>query len=303
VILVTGASGTVGARLVRGLVEQGRQVKALVLPDDPFRQRLDGIACQVVTGDITRPESLAGLCTEVRCVYHLAAVLLSNDPQVFERVNVQGTRNVLAAAGSAGVGHFIYVSSASVVYPRPTPYSHSKLMAERLVLAQRGMHFTIVRPTLVYERQGGEEFLRFQRYLRAFPVVPFIGPGRAMKRPVYAGDLMDGLLRLAENPKAFDQTYHFSGGEAVSIAELARLILAQHGSRKRFVHLPVAMCETLAMVLSWVSDNPWLTCSAIAGVTQDADLDNAQARRDLDYHPIGIRAGLERCRSGLDTGG
>jgi NADH dehydrogenase len=267
------------------------------MSDDPFAQRLEGLDCQVVCGDITRAESLAGLFDGVQTVYHLAAVLLSNDPSVFERVNVQGTSNVLAAAESAGVEHFIYVSSASVVYPRPTPYSHSKLKCEHLVLKQRRMRYTIVRPTLVYDRDGGEEFIRFLDYLRAFPVVPFIGPGRAMKSPVYVDDLMNGLLKLARNPKAFDKIYNFSGGEKISIADLARLMLQHQGIRKRFLYLPVGLCEALADLMSLVSDQPALTRSAIAGVTQDADLDNGLARRDLGYAPVGVREGLRRCFS------
>ena len=125
-ILVSGAAGTVGSRLVRGLLEQGHKVRGLVLPEDPLRSRLEDLDCRIVEGDITDRKSLAGAFEGVDLVYHLAAVILSHDPKVFEQVNVVGTRNMLQAAGEAGVGRFIYVSSASVVYPNSTPYSRSK---------------------------------------------------------------------------------------------------------------------------------------------------------------------------------
>ena len=95
--------------------------------------------------------------------------------------------------------HFVYVSSASVVYPRLTPYGRAKLDAEKLVADERRFAHTIVRPTLVYDETGGQEFMLFRRYLRRFPVVPFIGPGSARKRPVFSEDVVDGLVRIVGN--------------------------------------------------------------------------------------------------------
>jgi len=294
-ILVTGATGTVGARLVHGLLERGHRVRGLVLPGDPFRERLAGLDCEIVEGDITRADTLAGVCQEVDTVYHLAAVILSGDPAVFERVNTEGTRNMLAEAAAAGVEHFIYVSSASVVYPWSTAYSRSKRECERLVRARRNMSATIVRPTLVYERDGGQEFELFMRYLKMFPVVPFIGDGRALKNPVHADDLMAGLLSLAGCRQSHGKTYSFCGGEEISIGQLARLMLEQQGRRKSFVHLPVWFCKAIALASGLVMKNPPLTLSAIAGITQNANLDSSSARQDLGYSPVGVREGLPRC--------
>src|SRR6185436_1273261 len=114
-VLVTGAAGVMGARLVRGLVEAGWRVRALVLPGDPLRARLEalGPACEIREGDVSDPFSLGGLCEGVDTVYHLAAVIIAHDDTVFERVNRDGTTNVVAEARAAGVRHFIYVSSAS----------------------------------------------------------------------------------------------------------------------------------------------------------------------------------------------
>ena len=135
--------------------------------------------------------------------------------------------------------HFVYVSSASVTYPRRTRYAESKLAGEALVKAERRFAHTIVRPTLVYEDNGGQEFLLFQHYLERFPVVPFIGDGRARKRPVQAQDIVEGLAAIAGNPRSHGQTYNFSGADSVSIRELADLMLARRGQRRRFLHLPV----------------------------------------------------------------
>jgi nucleoside-diphosphate-sugar epimerase len=292
--LVTGAAGVMGARLTARLRKAGWQVRALVLPGDPLRARVEALGCEVREGDVSDAGSLGGVCDGVELVYHLAAVIIAHDPTVFQRVNRDGTAHLLAEARRAGVPHFVYVSSASVVYPRRTRYAESKLEAEQLVKGS-GLAYTIVRPTLVYEQGGGQELMMFLAYLRRFPVVPFIGAGRAKKRPVWSEDIVDGLVRLANAKVAHGKTYNFSGAEALSMRDLAELLLLHHDKPRPFLHLPVWACRALAAVLALFMKRPPLTSSAIAGIVNDADLDPTEAMTDLGYAPLGVRAGFQRC--------
>jgi nucleoside-diphosphate-sugar epimerase len=292
--LVTGAAGVMGARLTARLRAGGWRVRALVLPGDPLRARVDALGCDVREGDVSDATSLAGICEGVDVVYHLAAVIIAHDPRVFQRVNRDGTANVVAEAHKSGVSQLVYVSSASVVYPRRTRYAESKLEAERIVQAS-GLPYTIVRPTLVYEQGGGQELMMFLAYLRRFPIVPFIGAGKALKRPVWSEDIVDGLLKLANLPKAHGKTYNFSGSEAITMRELADLLLLHHDRPRPFVHLPVWLCRALAAVLARVMKRPPLTSSAIAGIVNDANLDPAEAILDLGYAPRGVRDGFRHC--------
>jgi nucleoside-diphosphate-sugar epimerase len=294
VVLVTGAAGVMGARMCAGLRRAGFEVRALVLPGDPLRSRLDGLGCTLLEGNVADAESLRAACDGVDLVYHLAAVIISHDPGVFERVNHQGTANVVAEAKRSGVRHFVYVSSASVTYPKRTRYAESKLAAEEVVRGS-GVPFTIVRPTLVYEQGGGQEIMMFLDYLRRFPIVPFIGTGAALKRPVWSEDVVDGLLRLAGASVALGKTYNFSGGEPISMRELAELLLAHHDHPRSFVSIPVWACRALAVVLGACMKRPPLTASAIAGVVNDANLDPSEAMHDLGYAPLGVRAGFRMC--------
>ncbi len=291
-ILVSGAAGVLGSRLVHKLAASGHSVRALVKPGDPCVHRLDGVRCDIREGDIEHAATLAGAFDGIDTVYHLAAVILSPDATVFERVNRNGTAHMVAGAAAAGVKHFVYVSSASVTYPRRTRYAESKLAGEALVKAERRFVHTIVRPTLVYEDNGGQEFLLFQQYLERFPVIPFIGDGRARKRPVHAQDIVEGLAAIAGNPRSHGQTYNFSGADSVSIRELAELMLARRGQRRRFLHLPVSLCQAAALALGAVMKDPPLSLQAIAGLVNDADLPPDAAIRDLGYRPIGVREGL-----------
>ena len=292
--LVTGAAGVMGARLVKRLRQAGWRVRALVLPADPLRDRISSLGCELWQGDVSDAGSLRDICAGVDSVYHLAAVIISNDASVFTRVNRDGTAHLVAEAARSRVPHFVYVSSASVVYPRRTAYAESKLQAERIV-KDSGLAYTIVRPTLVYEQGGGQELMLFLNYLRRFPIVPFIGGGAAVKRPVWSEDIVDGLLRLAGAPIAYGKTYNFSGAEPISMLALAKLLLQHHDRPRPFLHLPVWLCRALARVLGVLTARPPLTLSAIAGVVNDADLDPALAMQELGYAPLGVRAGFLRC--------
>ncbi len=292
-IFVTGGAGVMGARFVKDLAAAGHQVRALTLPGDPNAARLEGVNAEIVFGDIARSETLAGLFEGVETVFHLAGVILSSDPTIFRRVNTEGTRNVVEAAQRAGVRHFVFISSTSAIDPI-SEYALSKADAEEIVRSASPMAWTIVRPTLAYERGGGLEFMGFLESLLRYPVVPFVGRGLARKNPVFVEDIGRGLLAIANNPKSHGKTYNFSGGEEISIRDLAKLMLRHQGVSKPFVYIPLPVCRAAAFLMEKTMKNPPLTRYAISRIEQDAAPDNSEARRDLGYDPIGVREGMER---------
>jgi dihydroflavonol-4-reductase len=165
--LVTGGTGFVGAHIVRTLLEAGRPVRCLVRAGSR-RDNLDGLGVEIATGDVTSPPSLARVMKGITTVYHAAADyrLWSKDPRVLQRVNVEGTDNVLRAAAEAGVSRIVYTSSVAALglaadggaadettdVERARVIGHykkSKYDAERVALqwAARGHPVVIVNPS------------------------------------------------------------------------------------------------------------------------------------------------------------
>jgi len=295
-ILITGGTGVMGTALVQRLRAKGRPVRVLALAGDRGAAGVETLGAEARSGDVSRVEDVAGACDGVETVYHLAAVIVAFDDAVYQRVNVGGTANVVAEARRAGVKHFVHVSSASVVYPKTTAYSRSKREAERIV-RESGIGYTIVRPTLVYDdRRGAQEFDDFLAYLRRFPVVPFIGSGRARKRPVHASDVVAGLTAIEGNGKAIGKVYNLSGREVITMRAFARLCLRLLGQeRKPVVALPVWFCHAASWLMGVAMTRPPLRWPVIAGVTQDADLDPSEACRDLGYAPSRVSERLPSC--------
>lgn len=166
-ILVTGATGFVGAAVARQLAEAGEEVRVLARPSSN-RRNLEGLDAEVVNGDLTDPASLAKAVKGCRGVFHVAADyrLWVRDPHTMFAINVEGTRTLLLAAAEAGTQRIVYTSSvATLGIPRGRPgdertqvdyadmigpYKQSKFRAEAEVqrlFAERGIPAVIVNPS------------------------------------------------------------------------------------------------------------------------------------------------------------
>lgn len=306
-ILVTGGTGVMGRRLLAQLMAKGHEVRVMALPGDPNLGATRKMGAEVVEADVADAASLVGVCQDVHTVYHLAAVILApGREEIFTRVNVNGTRHILAEAKKNGVTHFVHISSASVVYPHPNAYSLSKRLAESLV-KESGLNWTIVRPTLAYEDNGAAEFMHYVAFLKRFPVVPLIGGGRALKSPVHVEDIIQGLVGLFGQRNVFGKVYNFSGGSALSLRKMSELLLEWMGCPVRFITLPIGLCRAgarLVRLLSpWLFREPLLTWQTISGVTQDANLDNTWARQDFGYSPRPFEEGIRTLHSLKKAGG
>jgi nucleoside-diphosphate-sugar epimerase len=296
-ILVTGGAGMMGRRLASALRARGHRTRVLCLPGDAAAEPLREKNVEIAFGDVTRAETLAPALQGVETVYHLAALILSpGDAESLRRVNAEGTRNVAAAAEAAGADHFILVSSVSVLYPWSNAYAQSKRAAESHLRATRIPHVTVVRPSLAYEDGGSVEFMRFVAHIRRPGPVLLPGGGRARKSPVHVDDLVEGFLALAGNPKAYGKTYHFTGGETITLRAMAQALLAHMGCRKPILGVPVWLCFFAALsATAWArltGRRNLLTVQSLTGLVQDAAPEDPSVREDLGYNPRPFREGL-----------
>jgi len=301
IVLITGATGFIGSKLVRRLCESGYRVRAMVIDNDLLRYKLDGLNCEIVKADITEPATLQPCLEGVKTVFHLAAVLVSGNKELFHKINYQGTDNLVNASINAGVEHFVYISAAAAAYAKRTTYGKSKLKAESLMKRPGKTKFTIIRPTLLCGVDGGQEFNLYVNYLRQFPlIVPIIGMGKARKRPVWVEDVVDGLGMVIDKPVTYGKTYNFSGGIDMSMWEYTRFICQTFRINKTLVGIPVWFCNSIAAIIAPFVKNPLLNKDTILGVTMDANFDFAEARQDIGYHPIDTEERLRKVFASKD---
>jgi uncharacterized protein YbjT (DUF2867 family) len=245
-VLVTGGTGFIGPHVVHTL--RAREIPVRALVRNPSRAtRLAAWGAELVGGDVTDPASLLAACKGVDAVVHLVAIIKGR-PEDFERVMVEGTRNVVAAAESAGVQRFVLASALGLDERSKdaVPYYAAKWEMERAVRESRLDH-VIFRPSFVFGREGGvlPTFIRLARFA---PVTPVIGSGRQRLQPIWVEDLAEYYARAIDDPAATNRTFELGGPDAVSWNEFWDRLKRTLGVRRPSVHVPVGLMRTQATV-------------------------------------------------------
>jgi uncharacterized protein YbjT (DUF2867 family) len=216
-VLVTGGTGVIGAAAVRALVEREHTVRLLSRhAEDDARAYAHGVEPHV--GDVTDAASVHGSADGCDAVLHLVGIVDEDPPHVtFERVNVGGTRLVLAEAERAGVGRFVYVSSLGAERGA-SPYHVSKARGEEVV---RGgsCEWVVVRPGNVYG-PGDEVISLLLKMVRTLPVVPVIAGGEQEFQPLWAGDVARALVAAVERADLAGETLDLAGPDRTSMNDL-----------------------------------------------------------------------------------
>ena len=221
-VLLTGASGFIGAHTVRALSEAGHAVRALVRPTSD-RSGLADLPVEYAVGDLIG-SGLATACAGMDAVVHLAGLTRARNEAHFMRVNGEGTALLAEAAANVGVRQFMYVSSIAAHGPavrdqprdpsepaRPvSPYGRSKAAGETATLAQaERMVVQVLRPPAVYgPRDNG--LLPFFRMAR-WRVVPVMGRGENCLSLIHVQDLAESIKALLESEPTTTGCFHTTG--------------------------------------------------------------------------------------------
>lgn len=269
-ILVTGASGFLGASLVRHLASsEAFSVRAPVRnPRISFPASVEVLPIADLDASTNWQQALPG----VEVVVHASARVhvmneAAQDPLVeFRKVNVEGTLNLARQAAAAGVRRFIFISSIKVNgegtspgkpfsaedAPAPVdPYGISKLEAEQGLYAlgaSTGMEVVIIRPVLVYGPGVKANFLSMMRWLSKGIPLPF-GAIHNRRSLVAIDNLISLIVVCIDHPRAANQTFLVGDGEDVSTTDLLRKLASALGKPARLLPIPSGLMQGAAALL------------------------------------------------------
>ncbi len=275
-VLVTGATGYLGRRLVLRLLASGRAVRALVrggAEAAAAHPHLAGV--EIAAGDLGDAAACRRAAEGVDTVIHLVGIIMERGRATFEAVHVEGTRTLVEAARGAGVRRLLYVSALGARADAPTAYWRTKARAEELVRGS-GLAWLVLRPSLVLARDG--EFYAVLRQLTAFPLVPVLGPGTSRLAPVRADDLAAIEVAALDHPEAWGRAHEVVGPEAVAFNELLRRVARGRGRKVMLVHVPLALARPLVSLLAAVLPSPPITPGQLAMLEEDSVADPADLK-------------------------
>jgi len=305
--LLTGATGTVGSALLERMLREGRRVRCLVRDS---RQLAQPPNVEVVTGSIDDAAVVDRAVSGCTMVFHLAGVpqQWTNDPSIYTRANVDGTRVLLDAALRHGVARFLYAGTQDTLDqsrnpfdesttncdPHPSPYEQSKIDAQRLVdaAAAKGLHTCSLYLVAVFgaspARIGGVNKLIHGLVTGSVPMLP---PGGIPL--LYDRDAADAFLRA--EAKAAPDSHYLASSAYARVDELAQKVMRITGGKT-----PQSMPPVAARVFAAVGDMvsvltrraPQLSRVDLRAFRNPGRPSTAKLRAELGWQPTDLDAAL-----------
>lgn len=329
--VVTGGSGFVGRHLVDALAARGDRVRVVDLAA-PHRDDVEHVRADITDGAAITL-AMAGADT----VFHNASVVHTkqNQKDFVWRVNLEGTRNVMAGCRAGQVAKLVYVSSGSVVYEgkdiengdeslpyssiSQAPYADSKIAAEKEVLAhdgEGGVSTIALRPHVIFGPHDGRFLPAVIAHSKAGRLRYQIGRGTWLSDYTYVDNLVDALLladeKLAPGAPCSGQAYFITNGEPMPFWDFVKKVVARLGLPPIRAKIPHQLVYGIAAVKEGldtlrggtISPEDGLTRFAIRYMCTHHYFSIEKARRDLGYDPkVSVAEGIERtCEHLLASG-
>ena len=256
-VLVTGATGFLGRRVVQKLLEHSYQVRCLV--HSPGRERIFPTgSVDVYYGDIGDADALTSACQGVEQVIHLVAVIREGRGATFDSVNRAGVENMVAAAKAGGsVRQFVQVSAVGAASNPDFPYLFSKWQGERAVI-NSGLPYTIIRPSIIFGE--GDEFLNsLAALVRLFPLVPVVASGRNRLQPISVDDVAQCIALSLSRHDLQGHTLDIGGPAQLSYNEIVSIVARTMGKRRLRIHIPLWLMWLNVALLQRVTPKPPIT--------------------------------------------
>lgn len=307
-VLVTGASGFLGRRIVETLVEHGYPVSALVRKTSKV-DNLKGPGVEISFGDVTDVSSLKLVFEGINFVIHTAADT-SGTKEGARRVTIGGTRNILELCSKFLIQKLVYISSCSVYAPadwrhgqvidetaplekypeRRGVYSWSKIEAEKLVLdymERKNDRIVCLRPGTIYG-PGGNYFTPMMGFSYREKVFVVISNGHLILPLVYIDNLVDAIMKAIECDNAVGKIYNVVDSDNPTKKEYVEALLKRIYPKSRFVYVPYRLLFLLVVcqqkLLKMMGRKTFLTWYRLVSSQKAIQFDTTRISSDLDWN-------------------
>lgn len=294
-ILITGATGRLGKSLVPALLENGYELRILAKEGENIAWN----NVEVVRGEISDFQALDKACKSIDTVIHLAGIIDYHNKQLTNKINYEGTRNVVNAALKNNVQRFIFISSVSVYgkskylpmdenHPKnpQSCYGESKLLAENYVLAS-GLNCVVIRSPAIYGKNYLEGFSNILNAIKSGKMC-IIGDGKNHIQFIHIDDCVQAFLLVLENKDA-NGVFNIAGPDVMTqeqIISLAAKILGVDAPKNHISNAVAYALAGLEKIKSiFTKHEPRLKSEFVSIISDDRYYDISRAKRILGFEP------------------
>ena len=243
-LLLTGATGSIGSRLLPLLLERGEDVRCLVR--EPRRLGARRVDVQIALGDLgemSDPYLVRQALRGVDTVVHLAATIRDQPPHRIEELNGLATVRLLRAAERSGVERFHFFSALNATAAQRTRFFRAKWLAEQAV-ASSPLETTVFAPSIVYDHS--DPWVTLLRRFSFLPVLPVSGRAGPRFQPIWAGGRgpLRGSARSTARTTDAAGRYELAGPETLTYDQMSDLVSRVAGRPRPLVHLPLPLVRS-----------------------------------------------------------
>lgn len=290
-IAITGGTGFVGSHLATRLNEEGHDVVLVA------RRSRTETKANFAASDLSDSSKLSLVFAGCDAVAHCAGINRETGNQTFQRVHVQATRNVVAAAQAAGVKRLVLMSFLRARPDCGSPYHESKWAAEEIV-RNSDLDYTIIKAGVVYGR-GDHMLDHLSHALHTFPIFPLVGLEDKTVRPLAIEDLVNVMRAALIDRRLKRQTIALLGAEEIYLREAVRRVAEVVGRQPVMFPLPVWCHELMAHVFEMTMKVP-LASRAQIRILSEGVVEAGSPVTPVPYDLIPTRRfTLEQIRNGL----
>jgi NADH dehydrogenase len=282
-LLLTGATGSIGSRLLPLLLESGEDVRCLVR--EPRRLGPRRVDVQIALGDLgemSDPYLVRQALRGVDTVIHLAATIRDQPPKRIEELNGLATVRLLRAAERSGVRRFVFFSALDAFAAQRTRFFRAKWLAEQAV-ASSPLATTVFAPSIVYDHS--DPWITLLRRFSFLPVLPVSGDGKAAFQPIWAADVARCVV--ASLATEAQPRYELAGPETLTYDQMSDLVSRVAGRPRPLVHLPLPVVRAGLLAIRSVLGE------AVFATWEEAELmevSMVSERGTADVQALGVEA-------------
>jgi uncharacterized protein YbjT (DUF2867 family) len=290
-ILVTGATGFVGSRLLNRLAaSQGAEPLRGSARHVDVRDLPAGV--EAVPADVTKPETLPAALKDVTTLVHAAAItanLKEPFPGAYREINETGTYNLMKAAEEAGVSRVVLMSGLSA------PAKEGSYMATRLgmekAVRDSGIPSVILQPSVLFG-DGAEFVAALARLARFSPVLPLMGDPKLKFQPLWIEDLLRILEQSIRSEEHLGRAIPIGGPEQVTFKEVLQTICEAMSVRRLLLPLPFPLIRVQARAMAALLPKPLLTPATLELFQFDNSTSLDAVLANFGFQPRGFREHL-----------
>lgn len=277
-VLVTGATGFTGSRLIPLLLQNGFQVRVFVRPTSN-RSPLSALTVEWATGDFANPETFTVALHGVDALVNIASLGFGH------------AESILKSMKEANVRRGLFISTTAIFTQLNAGSKSIRLAAEEAIQSS-GLDYTILRPTMIYGSKRDRNIWRLIRLLKITPVMPIFGDGESLQQPIFVDDVAQAVLLALKNDIAIGKSYNIAGKAPLTYNQVIDTVASALGKRVWKLHMPYMPIVRALQFTERLRLRLPIKAEQVLRLNENKAFSYEEAQRDFGFGPRSFEEGI-----------